>query len=318
GDLIALPEELIAEFRFAEVIPPNDTAVLTLQQQLASGYYRLLLILPDDENLDNNQLFFEVSIGPITHEIIVTEFLAAPVDPLESEWLECRNISERSINLYGWAVGDSLRQSEIAVNTVIDRDEYFIIAQDSAAFRAFYEADCSILQPASWSNLNNDGDRIMLFDDFGVLSDSLTYADPPAENISLELNEELLASEGARRWYPSTATGGASPCSANSVSGPEVSDIQVVLLNQVFSPYLGESLRYRVSTPPATPLTIEVFDLAGRRQFTIAEERLFSTGDFEYAGESDYFDRLPVGAYILQVSSATYNERLSFAVAGSR
>lgn len=318
NDLVAQPEELVADFSIAGSLAPGDTTELILRQNLAPGYYQLLLLLSEDESPDNNQLDFEVSVGPVTGEIIVTEFLAATESPLECEWIECRNYSDRPIDLYGWAIGDSLRQSEFEQSVVVEPDSYFVATQDSLCFREFYEVDCLVLQPSSWSNLNNSGDRLLLFDDFGVLSDSVSYTESPSENHSLEQNEELYQSNGARTWYQSTATNGATPGAPNSVSGPEFSEIQVELLNQVFSPFLGESLRYKISVPPATLLTLEVFDLAGRRQFTIAEKRAYSSGEFDYAGNSDYYDRLPVGAYILQVSSDSYSERLSFAVAGPR
>lgn len=309
-------EELLEEHTIGLAVAPGDTLDLGLRQHLIAGFHQLLLLLPEDEDSQNNTLVVPVSVGPLTHEIIVTEFLAAPADPLECEWLECRNNSSRDIDLHGWQVGDSLHQYTLAEHVVIEPGQYFILAQDSICFSSFYQPECEVIQPSGWSNLNNGGDRIVLLDDFGVVSDSVTYIEPPSDNRSLEMNEQLWNELDRREWYVSTAEDGATPCEANSVTGPEISETRVKLLNKVFSPHLGETLRYRISVPPATLMTIEIFDLAGRRHRTIAADKPFSSGDYEYAGESDLFGRLPVGAYIMLVTSDSYQERLSFAVAG--
>jgi hypothetical protein len=159
-----------------------------------------------------------------------------------------------------------------------------------------------------------------LLDDHSVPSDSFTFSLAVGKNHSIELNE-IAFQEGTRLWYAGTGESGSTPCQANSVSSPETDEIHVSLTRKLFSPSLGEELTIEISCPPATVLTIEVFDLAGRRQHTIADSRSFSTSQLTYFGESDWNDRLPVGLYVLRVSSEDeieYEEKLVFAVAGSR
>jgi hypothetical protein len=230
------------------------------------------------------------------------------------------NTTSRSLNLHGWRLGDSLRQNTILDSTVIEQQQYAIITQDSTCFRAFYATSCPVVQPQSWSSLNNSGDAIILLDEYGTISDSLTYLSIGEENHSIELNE-MDQVDGKRMWYTSTAEPGATPCGANSVTGETVTSVGVTLLNRVFSPQVGEQLHYRIFCPPATAFNIEVFDLAGRRQFTIARSQAFSSGEYEYSGVSESFGMLPVGAYILRVeteSGSKYSKKIGFAVAGSK
>ncbi|MCK4858175.1 MAG: lamin tail domain-containing protein [candidate division Zixibacteria bacterium] len=304
-------------------IPPADSVLLTVDYSFSRGYYQVICLLPADQNNANNRIAAAFSLGPLTSEIIITEFLADPQDNLECEWLECRNLSSRIINLSGWSVGDSLHQYRFDDSPMIAPGEYFIITQDTLCFVDFYGSACFVVQPSGWSYLNNSGDRIMLLDSCGTVSDSVTYTASNGDNRSLELNEyEPGGDEGQpRNWYASTDVSGSTPCQSNSVSGETADEIEVTLLNKVFAPNLGEELRYRLRLPPATLLSLEVFDLAGRKHYTIADAQVLSSGEYGYGGESDYRGKLPVGAYVLKVTAgggANFTRTLGFAVAGTK
>lgn len=301
-------------------IEPNDSLLLTFGYTFASGEHHVICRLQADDNDSNNVASWSFSTGLLTGEIIITEFLANPAGDLECEWVEVRNISGRAIDLQGWRFGDSLRQNQILQQAIVGTGEYLIIAQDSLGFRNYYHPTCNIVQPQSWSSLNNGGDAIILIDKYGTISDSLTYVNVGNDNRSVELNEHDNDSV-SRKWYVSTAVNGATPCDSNSVSGETVTDFDVTLVNRVFSPRLGEQLLYRLLCPPTTVLTIEVFDLAGRRHHFVAQSQAFSSGEFSYDGADDNHGTLPIGVYVLKVQTengSSFSKRIGFAVAGSK
>jgi hypothetical protein len=119
----------------------------------------------------------------------------------------------------------------------------------------------------------------------------------------------------------STTASGSTPCAANSVSSEFTEEINVTLLKRVFSPRSGEQLSYHASCPPGTAFVIEVFDLAGRKHWTIANSLPMSTGDYFYDGRSEQFGTLPPGAYILKIEvneGKSFSRKIGFAVADAK
>ena len=313
-DNIPSDNEFLARFD-ADSIGAGDTTEVDFSLQITAGRHVLILRLPEDELGDNNYYTAEISSGILLREIIITEFLADPEGSLETEWIEIKSISEFSIDLTGWSCGDLATQRIFGATRPIGPGEYAVVVQDATAFAAFYGEGCHLISATTWSSLNNNGDAIILRDEFGTISDSVSYSNCAGENLSLERNEsEPVASSN---WYPSTSSSGATPCAANSVSGNYSGEVSFSLINRVFAPSAGENLQFALHCPPASKFTIEVFDLVGRRQRVIADDDYFSSGEFSYDGLSDFYSHLPIGAYIIKVESAdgSFLQKAGFAVA---
>ncbi len=312
-------EELLKNLRI-DHLPAGDSQLLQVTFTLTAGLHRLLWQLPNDDVVSNNSAVVECSFGPVTHEVIVTEYLANPADESACEWVELQNISNRPINLTGWQFGDAVRLHEIEDMVTLSAGEYLIVAEDIGCLDYLPSHACSPLLLSGWSSLNNDGDLVILRDQYGVVVDSFTYTLTAAGNRSIELNQDAFAA-GERIWYPSTAELGATPCSRNSVTGAEDAPITVLIPKPVFCPAAGEKLEIEITCPPATKLALEIYDLVGRRQFTLAEQRLFSSTSLYYSGDSELSGRLRAGAYILLVTGgddSDFTEKLGFAVAPLR
>ncbi|TFH64008.1 MAG: hypothetical protein E4G91_07160 [Candidatus Zixiibacteriota bacterium] len=317
-DSLAEEGELI-EQASVPAIPAGDSLAVEMSQPFARGYHAVIGILGADDNDANNTSRATFSVGPLTGEIIITEFLANPEAALETEWVELKNVSGRDIDLRSWMIGDSLHQHVVEQDVTVSPGQYVVLAQDSTAFGSFYGSSCLVLQPSSWASLNNTGDAVILRDDYGVISDSLTFKEVGDGNHSIELNEKQTGP--TRSCYVSTSASGSTPCAANSVTGEFTEEINVTLANRVFSPRSGEQLCYRVSCPPATVFVIEVFDLAGRKHWTIANSLPMSTGDYFYDGQSEQYGTLPPGAYVLKIEAEDgriFSRKIGFAVADAK
>jgi hypothetical protein len=317
-DGVAEDTELV-EQRAVSAIAVGDSLVLKVSHPFTRGYHAVIGVISADDNVANNVSRAAFSVGPLTGEIIVTEFLANPETTLETEWAETKNVSSRTVNIHGWTIGDSLHQYTIEQDVQVSPGQYVVLVQDSAAFGSFYGNGCLAIQPSNWASLNNTGDVVILRDNHGVISDSLTFMQVGDGNHSIELNEKQTSS--TRSWYVSTSASGSTPCGANSVTSEFTQEINVTLLNRVFSPRSGERLCYHVSCPPATVFVIEVFDLAGRKHWTIANSFPMSTGDYFYDGQSEQYGSLPPGAYILKIEvedGKTFSRKIGFAVADAK
>ncbi len=189
------------------------------------------------------------------------------------------------------------------------------MAQDSAAFETFYGSGCQLISSTTWSSLNNNGDVIILRDEFGTISDSVSYLNGAGKIARSNATSPSLSASSS--WYPSTSLSGATPGAANSVSRDYSGEVAFSLLNRVFAPSAGEILQFSIQCPPASRFTIEIFDLAGRRQRVLADAQYFSSGEFSYDGASDYSSHLPVGAYVMKVEKddGSFSKKAGFAVA---
>jgi len=317
-DSIAEDTELIAQ-QAINAIAVGDSLVLKISHAFARGYHAVIGVISADDNVANNMSRAAFSVGPLTGEIVISEFLANPETTLETEWVELKNASNRIINLHGWMIGDSLHQYIIEQDVSVSPGQFIVMAQDSTAFGSFYGSGCLAIQPSSWASLNNTGDVVILRDNNRVFSDSVTFKEVGDGSHSIELNEKQTGS--TRSWYVSTSASGSTPCSANSVTGEFTEEINVTLANRVFSPRSGERLCYHVSCPPATVFVIEVFDLAGRKHWTIANSLPMSSGDYFYDGQSEQYGTLPPGAYVLKIEvedGRTFSRKIGFAVADAK
>ncbi len=310
--------ELVGTLSIVHLQSMENTG-LWLDVDLHPGYHQLLIQLPADDHPKDNRAGIACSAGPMTGEVIVTEYLANPADEAHCEWVELQNLSNREIDLSQWQFGDAVRLHTIEESVSIEPGEYLLLTAEPECGDGLIGA-CQRSTPSGWSSLNNSGDLIRLVDRYGVVSDSFTYSLTAPDNRSIELNQDEYAI-GTRAWYPATSAEYSSPCEANSVSGREEQPIVVALPQRVFSPGRGEGLAIEILCPPATPLTLVVYDLAGRKHRAVAEQQLFSNGVLQYRGESDITGTLRTGAYVLTIEGGDGNDfatKLGFAVAPPR
>ena len=120
-------------------------------------------------------------------QLLITEFLVDPKDPLESEWVEACNFSDEAMSLAGWSLCDLVGCSEID-SLSIEPGSYFIFCQDEEAFELYYsDFDRILIEVSPWRALNNTGDLILLRTADSIVADSVPYSAGNGDNISLSL-----------------------------------------------------------------------------------------------------------------------------------
>lgn len=287
-DIIDLPDAL-----------PGFTTLIKRTYFLAGLYENLRVKLSDDDRLYNNQLSF-IAPGSEFPPLIINEFLPDPKAPLTTEWVELKNISNFEINLSGWHIGDANGMNVITSNLFLLPDEYLVLVRDRTEFLSFYPSySGKIIQPLSWSTLNNLGDAVRLFDPLEILAYSFDYASGYGDNFSWSRVESGV-DEG--NWGRSENSGG-SPGELNRVvfssSGESVS---LRIEPSHFSPDgdgYQDTVVIFIESPQAESYSLKIFDRHGRQVRSILDDELFMASSYGWDGKFDDGRRAPVGIYIV-------------------
>ncbi|GJQ63973.1 MAG: hypothetical protein SCALA702_30260 [Melioribacteraceae bacterium] len=153
----------------------NKTFVVAEDQVLLNEIY-VYAEISDDDDIYNNQRSGYISPGADERSVLITEFYPNPEDG-ESEWIELYNPGKESISLDYWRLKDSKSTSYVTPlnngnNLTIKPEEYIVLAVDTTAFRATYGFEALQLNSIT---LNNNEDAIKLYDNIGLIIDSVEY-----------------------------------------------------------------------------------------------------------------------------------------------
>lgn len=248
----------------APEIAPGDSARVTLDLPgLSEGRHALVVRVAaaGDERAANDADTLAIRIGPGPLEITEIQFHPAAA---EGEWVEVRARGPGAVALAEFTLSDrSGAPARLPPGApVIERDGYALLVQDRGALLARFPAlpASRVVQVSPWSALNNsDGDAgtadaVQLRERDGLLSDRVEYSargipagepiergalgwglDSDAEGTPLAPPRQLPPLEGRFSLSPRRVVNGAAPT-------------------------LGWMLPW-----PRARLTVEIFDLSGRR-----------------------------------------------------
>jgi len=284
------------------------TVILISQYQFPRYYQKLVAVvaLLNDDRPDNNRLVCSAP-GAQYPPVILSEFLANPTASPGSEWVELKNMSDTTINLSGWQLGDSIGLAEITSGELlITPNEYLVIVQDSSSFRIAYPAYSeSLHQPFVWRELNNSSDSVRLFDAFGIEADRSYYASTYEGDHTWARSE---SPEYQDRWGRSEDAGG-TPGAANRVRFlPEGTEsLEITIDPRIISPDgdgRDDSTVIRIQASDALSYTLRLYDSQGRLVRTLEDEAPDLKEQYVWRGENDGGRKLPIGIYILYFEAA--------------
>ena len=116
--------------------------------------------------------------GGITQDsmIVINEIMYHPFSENDiEEYIELYNKSSLPINLLGWSFSQGL--SYVFPDVTISPNSYIVIAADVAQFNTTYPAVSSPVIGGWRGTLHNRGETLTLVNDFGMLVDTVEYAD---------------------------------------------------------------------------------------------------------------------------------------------
>ncbi len=264
-------------------------------------------------------VYLSLSLAVSSSQLIFTEVMYKPVSG-SAEWIEIYNFNGTTVSLAGWAVSDEDTSGKFAIGGgTLANGGYLVIAEDSSIFGWELPPEAVIIVPQVWRKLNNDGDRLYLFDPAGAITESLVYpGDWGGGEYGVSMERSGL-SPGCGDWFPSADPSGGTPGRRNSVyfesSGGGGAEIHAA--PEVFTPD-GDGLdeetviSYRLTVPYAR-VNLRVFDVRGRLvRFLMQGVGSGPEGLITWDGRNDEGRRVRLGSYIvhLEAVSEAYGSKL--------
>ena len=162
---------------------------------------------------------------PQQFDVVIDEIFADPAPSIglpNFEFVELKNTSTHSIDLFNWFFSDSSTTEQISSHYIIQPDSFVIVCASNAVSALQSFGNLVILN--SLPSLNNDADILSIKDDKGKLIHSVFYNSDWYKNVikknggySLEMIDTKNPCNGANNWKSSDDVTGGTPGRRNSV-----------------------------------------------------------------------------------------------------
>ena len=216
------------------------------------------------------------------NEIVITEIMYNSDNEIDSgDWVEIYNNKSNDVDLTDWILKDEDDDHEFLFSdgTVLKSGNYALIVRDSVKFKEVYNHSVNILGEMNFG-LAGGSDEVRIFDNFGVIIDSVSYDDEapwPVEADGQGYSLELINIESdnsiAESWQASEYIQG-SPSIENGV----------LIYNEINSSYLPKTYHLyqnypnpfnpstwiKFEVPQATFVKIEIYSSLGQKVAQLA------------------------------------------------
>ncbi|MGE5437097.1 MAG: lamin tail domain-containing protein, partial [Syntrophothermus sp.] len=176
-----------------------------------------------DENPTNNKtlMSYFVRVRNDFNELIINEVKYNPLDN-EGEWIEIYNRTNELINLRGWKLADNAQALTITNDSVIIYPHEYVVLTSNLNLPYLYKYEFRTIL-ANLPQLNNDGDVVVLKDDYNKVIDSMIYR---VTNTSIKNSVERVnfdsPSTDLNSWRYSIDRLTATPGRINSISSKNI------------------------------------------------------------------------------------------------
>ncbi|MBI4932171.1 MAG: CotH kinase family protein [Bacteroidetes bacterium] len=266
-------------------------------------------------NVDTSDVFTAYFFGsPDTNRIVLSEINYKSSTALDAgDWVELYNYGTVDIDISGWKFKDSVVANSFFIpqNTILAKNNYLVLCQDTAKFKAAYPNVNNYVGPFNFG-LSSGGDYLRLFDKNENLFLSMTYSNtspwPTGSNgtgKTLELLDENGSMNNPFNWFSGCVGGSPGvaffPCPL-SVDEEGIADNGLNLSNFP-NPY-NNSTTITFTLKESGLVRLIVVDAYGKQVFTLLNEQISSgTHNIPFNPGA-----VSSGIYFYQVSTAKLSE----------
>jgi len=233
-----------------------------------------------------------------------------------NDWVEIYNPTDSTFDMGAWEFKDESDDHIFTIpqGTLLESNEYIIICRDTVDFKNHFPGVQSYIGDLGYG-LSGGGELIRLYDNGGLLVDSLTYDDeepwplePDGNGPTLELINPLQDNGHHSFWAASTGNG--TPGTLNSTYLGEITD--VVIPNE-FTLYQNYPNPFNPSTNIMYYLTersmarVKIFDALGR-EIRVLDSGIKNPGyhTVRWEGKDGYGKHVSAGIYLYQLQIGQY------------
>ncbi|RIK79510.1 hypothetical protein DCC62_05510 [candidate division KSB1 bacterium] len=308
----------LGAFAAAQALAPEDFATVKLVwPQPPSGKNVVIADVraPQDLVLTNNHLTAELWVGYPAHTVAINEIYYAPRSS-EVEWFELFNCSNATVNLARWRWQDA--ESEVAV---IFPDSSFLLAPGAFAVIS-PKGSLPLLAPVAqrvvignWLTLNNEADRIRLWDFNKGLQDSVSFRNGWGGDtgFSLERINPRLPTQDSSNWSTCVDLAGATPGQQNSIYTSILpSATSLSISPNPFSPDedgFDDFAIFNLNLPVTTAsVHLKIYDLRGRLvRWLLNNRSVGSAFQVVWNGRDDEGQAVRSGVYLVFMQAISAN-----------
>jgi len=267
-----------------------------------------------DQRPANNLASGRLGVGFPERTLVINEIMYSPLSG-QPEWVELYNRSTAAVDVEAWGVADSDSASFTIItgkSLSIPTRGFVVVAADSSLLNRYGPLNCPLLVPRKkLPSLNNDLDRVALFDLNGNLIDQVVYRSTWGGDtgVSLERINPDIASSDSSNWSSCVFALGGTPGERNSIyteAVPAKADLEIAP-----SPFSPDSdgfedftiIRYQLPLSAAA-VNIKIYDVRGRLvRMLFNNEPSGASRSVVWDGKGDDGQPLRVGIYIVYLEA---------------
>ncbi|MDO9578112.1 MAG: CotH kinase family protein [Candidatus Cloacimonadales bacterium] len=236
-------------------------------------------------------------VGSFTDSIVFNEInYNSAADFNAEDWVEIFNNSPNDVDMSNWQFKDSedIHLFEFPQNFILPSQEYFVLCRDNAAFHSLFPDVANFMGNFNFG-LSSSGEFIRLFDDTGVLIDSVYYgieapwpSQPNGNGPTLSLKNPGMDNSLAASWAASSQHG--TPGEINDVY--VAADEEIVALSpdlqllQNFPNPFNPSTKISFSLPNESRINLSIYNIKGQLVKILVNE-LFNKGIYTVTWDGD-------------------------------
>jgi len=255
------------------------------------------------------------------NQIIINEInYHSSVDFNTKDWIELYNPNEKSVDVSNWIFKDSNDDHRfiIPIGTAVKAHEFLVICEDLDIFVSKYSDILNCMGNLDFG-LNNSGEKIRLYDNYGNIIDSLTFdddlpwpADADGNGYTLQLIDYDLDNSNPENWLTTVMQG--TPGKENIIVDYEEEEDELLpvkySLSQNYPNPFNPATTINFTLPRRSQVSLKIYDILGR-EITTLINRDMSPGNHIIKFKAD---GLTSGIYFYRLTANEYTKTLKMLV----